>query len=191
LRASFMRILILFTFVFSCIAQASDLPKGWHMSGSNPEGYDFALESQDGRPKPSGSLTHNETARPGEFGTLMQSFFPEEYLGKRVRMTAWVKSENVEDWAALWVRVDSRDRRSTAFDNMRDRAIRGDTNWTNYEIVVDVSEDSLSLNYGVMASGKGKVWFDEFTFEIVDESVALTGTADRTRNKPTNTSFSD
>jgi len=121
----------------------------------------------------------------------MQSFFPEEYLGKRVRMTAWVKSENVEDWAALWVRVDSRDRRSTAFDNMRDRAIRGDTNWTNYEIVVDVSEDSLSLNYGVMASGKGKVWFDEFTFEIVDESVALTGTAGRTRNKPTNTSFSD
>jgi hypothetical protein len=40
------------------------------------------------------------------FGTLMQDFRAKQYVGKRVRFSAFVKSENVEGWAGLWMRVD-------------------------------------------------------------------------------------
>jgi len=41
------------------------------------------------------------------FGTLMQMAWPGEYLGKRVRFSAYVKSAKVQSgWAGLWFRID-------------------------------------------------------------------------------------
>ena len=57
------------------------------------------------------------------FGTLMQAFRADHYLGKRVRFSAFVKTENVQDWAGLWMRID-KDSASIAFDNMQNRPIK-------------------------------------------------------------------
>src|SRR5436305_8555519 len=40
------------------------------------------------------------------FGTFMQVSKPDKYLGKRVRMTGYMKSKNVTTWAGFWLRVD-------------------------------------------------------------------------------------
>ena len=40
------------------------------------------------------------------FGTLMQMFKADEYRGKRVRMSGYVKAKDASDWAGLWMRVD-------------------------------------------------------------------------------------
>jgi len=40
------------------------------------------------------------------FGTLMQDFRADHYQGKRVRFSAFVKTEAAQDWAGLWMRVD-------------------------------------------------------------------------------------
>ena len=46
-------------------------------------------------------------------------------LGKRVRMTGLVKSENVASWAGLWLRVDqSGSQQPLSFDNMGDSRIK-------------------------------------------------------------------
>jgi hypothetical protein len=126
------------------------------------------------------------------FGTLMQTCLADDYLGKRVKMTAYIKSNDVSDWAGMWLRVDSKERgKSLSFDNMQDRPIKGSNDWTKCEIILDVPAESATLNFGVLLSGTGKVWFDDVSFEIVDKMTESTGAGSRSSlpNKPTNLDF--
>ncbi len=36
----------------------------------------------------------------------MQSFDPAKYQGKKVKLVGYVKSENITEWAGLWLRID-------------------------------------------------------------------------------------
>lgn len=126
----------------------------------------------------------------------MQSFAPEDYLGKRVKLTAFIKSEDVKSWAGMWMRVDGNSNFSLSFDNMYKRAIKGTIDWTQYEIVLDVPEESTNLSFGVLLNGTGKVWMDDFKFEIVDASTPLTATSKKKeepkikkQTKPRNLNF--
>jgi hypothetical protein len=60
-------------------------------------------------------------------------------------------------------------------DGKKDRSIKGTTDWTKYEIVLDVPLNSSNLAYGALLVGTGQIWFDDIKFEIVDNSVATTG----------------
>ena len=42
---------------------------------------------------------------------------------------------------------------SKYFDNMRNRPIKGSTDWTMYEIILDVPENSYSMNFGILLAG--------------------------------------
>ncbi len=110
-----------------------------------------------------------------EFGTLLQSCSTADYAGKRVRMTSYIRSKKVKGWAGMWMRADTRGSyESLAFDNMSDRPIKGTSDWTRCEIVLDVPEDSSVLFYGILLAGTGKIWFDDVKLEIVDNDVPTT-----------------
>lgn len=49
------------------------------------------------------------------FGTVMQQFVPIQFLGKRVRMRAWLRYQNVipDSWCGLWLRIDEPNGKST------------------------------------------------------------------------------
>src|SRR5262249_33100474 len=101
------------------------------------------------------------------FGTLMQSFKPDDYRGKRVRMSGYVRSAEVKAWAGLWLRVDGPENKALAFDNMADRAVKGTTDWKKYEIVLDVPQSAQLIAFGILLSGTGQVWLDDMKFETV------------------------
>lgn len=63
------------------------------------------------------------------FGTLTQWFRADEYRGKRLRMTAYVRTSGVERWAGLWMRIDGKEKTGLAFDNMMRRPVKGTTDW--------------------------------------------------------------
>ncbi len=66
----------------------------------------------------------------------MQNSKPGKYIGKRIRMTGYMKSKNVAAWAAFWLRVDQADSKQfLSFDNMNNREIKGTTDWKKYEII--------------------------------------------------------
>ena len=72
-------------------------------------------------------------------------------------------------WAGMWLRVDSRtEMKSLSFDNMQDIPLTGTSDWTKCEIILDVPEESGTLNFGVLLSGTGRIWFDNISFEILD-----------------------
>jgi erythromycin esterase len=145
---------------------------GWILLGSSVQYYanDTSVVAHAG--DASGHLWSLKDNING-FGTLMQTFTADEYQGQRLRMSAYVKTENIEEWAGLWMRVDGSDGTS-AFDNMQDRPIQGSTDWCKHEIVLDVPEDSVSIAFGVLMGGTGQIWVDDFQFEVVDQDVPTT-----------------
>ena len=153
-----------------------DLPNGWLKAGSKPKSYEMGLDQIDGRQGKNSATIKSIDKNIEGFGTLMQQSKPDKFLGKRIKMTGYLKSENVSDWAGLWLRVDQAgSQQSLSFDNMQDRAIKGTKDWTKYEIILDVPANASMLAFGALLSGNGQIWFDNITFEIVDNSIKPTG----------------
>jgi hypothetical protein len=169
---------------------------GWFLAGSKPNSYKIGLDKSVYKTGSSSAFLESTDKDIKGFGTLMQSCLADEYLGKRIKMTAYVKSENVSDWAGMWLRIDSKETPQTGkplgFDNMQDRPIKGSNDWTKCEIILDVPNESATLNFGILLSGTGKLWFNGVSFEAVDklETQPTNLNTNYTNKKPTNLDFS-
>jgi ketosteroid isomerase-like protein len=149
------------------------LPVGWMAGGGKPAHFEI---------KPDTTVKHGGAASASvrfiatqyeSNSVLMQQFKADAYRGKRVRMSAWVKTETANDIARLWLRIDTLNS-MPSFDNMGNRPIRGVTDWKRYEIVLDVPAEAVNLAFGVMSFGTGRIWVDDFAFEAVGADVAET-----------------
>ncbi len=156
------------------------VPEGWFLAGSKPANYDTGTDAQAvNNGKPSAYLKA-KTDSEG-FGTLMQSISAEQYRGKRVRFSAYVKSQDVNRWSGLWMRVDGPTPASggappaTAFDNMQNRAIKGTQLWRQYEVVLDVDAKAAGVSFGILLDGPGEVWLNSVGFEVVSDNTPVTG----------------
>lgn len=153
-----------------------DLPKSWFKAGSEPKKYEMGIDKGAGRDGKNAATIQSKDKKINGFGTLMQDCLPDNYLGKRIRMSGFIKSKDVDDKAGFWLRVDqSHSNDPLSFDNMLNRPIKGTTEWKKYEIVLDVPVNAINIAYGALLVGTGQIWFDEITFEIVDNSVPTTG----------------
>jgi hypothetical protein len=149
-------------------------PSGWFIAGNKPAEYESgrdAAAAYNGHP--SAYLRAKASSVDG-FGTLMQNFRADHYLGKRVRFSAFVKTQDTQDWVGLWMRVD-KESKQLAFDNMQRRAIKGTTDWKKYEVVLDVPQEATGIFFGVLLSGSGTVWINGANFEVVGLNVPTTG----------------
>lgn len=152
---------------------ADEIP-GWIKAGSHPGDYDMGVDRAVMLGNhPSGFIKSNKPDSQG-FGTYMQMFDAGDYRGKRVRFSALVRTENVENGSALWMRVDGESRSGIAFDNMQKRQIKGTQNWARYSVVLDVDPKARAIAFGVMLHGKGAVWINEVGFATVGQDVAVT-----------------
>lgn len=148
-------------------------PRGWFLAGDHPQNYLTGIDrNMMYQGHPSAYLKAKPSATEG-FGTLMQQFDAREYVGKRVRLSAWAKSESVDKWAGLWMRVD-KDSKSVAFDNMQNRAIKGTSDWQKYAVVLDVPKDATGIFFGILLQETGSVWLNGVKFETVGTEVPVT-----------------
>lgn len=169
------------------------LPDGWIKAGSDPAHYEMGV---DGGTVMEGSVAAYIESLEGDakgFGTLMQSCSAAEFKGSKVKFTGYLKTENVSAWAGLWLRVDGREGgKPLSFDNMQDRALKGTADWTYCEIILEVPENSHTLNFGALLVGNGKIWFDALKFEKVPDDAPSTAKPDTPLlKKPTNINFED
>lgn len=116
-------------------------------------------------------------------GSLLQSIIADPYRNKRVRMSVYVKSKDVET-GFLYMRVDGPDT-SLTFANNKIRPIEETTDWILYQITLDVPEEGVNIDFGAALMGQGTLWVDDYSLEIVDRSVpsddmAAKGTLQRT-----------
>jgi len=165
-------IIIFATFIIANIGD--QVPKGWFAAGSNPSEYEMGIDNSNFENGQSCAYIKSKAPKENEFGTLMQTISAENYSGKRLKLSGYVKSEIVDGWSGVWMRIDGENNQQLGFDNMRDRAIKGTTDWKEYEIILDIPTNSKTINYGVLLGGNGKVWFDNFKLVEVDKSVQVT-----------------
>jgi hypothetical protein len=150
-------------------------PDGWWIAGSYPADYEVSIDKTIAHSGQASGSIKSRRDRPRGFGTLMQMCKADPYRGQHVRMSAYVKAQDVSNWAGLWMRVDGVAGKVISFDNMQGRPIQGTADWNRYEIVLDVPAESLHLAFGVLLTGKGQVWIDDVQFETVGPDVPLTG----------------
>lgn len=168
--------------------------KGWSITGSHKHEYELSTTDERIEGKRV-ALLRSKVENPGGFGAQVQSFLAEKYLGKRVRFSGVLRTDSVDGWAGLWMRVDGHDTHrsgeSLAFDNMEDRSLSGTTEWTPCNIVLEVSDEALRILVGTILSGKGAVYMAGFNLEVVGDDVPTTGPGRITREEPVNLDFEE
>lgn len=89
---------------------------------------------------------------------------PNNYVGKSIRLSGYIKTENVTDgYAGLWMRIDPQQ----AFDNMGNKGVKGTTDWKQYEIVLPLTpRETQNIAVGGLLAGKGKMWLDGLQVSI-------------------------
>jgi erythromycin esterase-like protein len=150
-------------------------PPGW--AGTQPSGtYSLGVDRTQRHGGSAAAFIEGLLSPGGTFATMSQSVRADAYRGKRIRWSAWVKSEdlNATD-AGLWMRVDSPGA-TTAFDNMSNRSVNGTSDWHQVSVVLDVSANAIGVSLGMLLDGHGVLLVDDAKLETVGNDVPSTNT---------------
>jgi hypothetical protein len=161
------------------VLPSTPLPlSNWEVSKQgNPAAYIFGLELTerfDGSPV---GFIRSKGDDPKGFGTAMQAFDARDYQGGHLRISGWLKTENVKDWTGLWGGVEGENNTDTSWDNMAARKLNGTTDWQQFDLVVEAPEKSEEIIAGVILFGPGHVWYRDLQFAAVGKDMPLTGFA--------------
>lgn len=151
--------------------KAPPLPDGWIVTGTGrPNLYRVGIDpSLPGAVKIE-TLDRSSLVAADAMASLMQSIAADDYRGGLVRISAELRSRGAER-GVLWMRVDPDGGRHLRFDNMHQRKtngpLRGDVDWVERSIVLDVPDEAVSIHYGIMLGGGGELWARNFRVEAL------------------------
>lgn len=94
-----------------------------------------------------------------DFGSVMQQRGAADYRGASLSFTAELKGEEV-DAASVWMRVDDRQGRRLAFDNLLRKpgaALAGSFDWTPISVELPVATEAERVAYGILLKGRGRL----------------------------------
>lgn len=149
-------------------------PLAWAVRGT---GYELSVDTTqrlDGAASLRSRRTDTTPFDPGagRFGVATQSAPHAPALGRTLRLTGWIRTENVSAGSAgLWLRVDGGGR-ILQLDNMSQRGARGTTPWTRYVVELPVDSGATGVCFGVLHPGSGTAWFDSLRLEVVGPTMA-------------------
>ena len=155
-------------------------PPGWSKNGAKPEAYVVGVDSlQMWGGMPSAYAESLSPTVDSGFGGMMQMASAENYVGKRVRLSGWIKTEEANQGGGhLWLRIDGQERgQMLGFDNMDNRPVKGTSDWQEASVVLDVPAGASALAYGFFVSGGGKMWVNGQRIEEVGPEVPSTNMA--------------
>jgi hypothetical protein len=171
------------------------LPQDWLvMDNTERNNYRLGLDPQ----QPGTALIESRYARgkgvvleDKHFGTLMQSILADDYRDLSVKITASVRTEDANA-GSIWMRVDGAKGQVLRFDNMitrrKDGALKGTTDWTELQVVLEVPQEAESIHYGFLLLGHGRLWGRDFRIEATRDNVRSTSTNSYLK-RPTNLGF--
>ena len=169
----------------SATRKVKDL-KVWEFRAAYPDAYDHGADAEAGAPGGSAALIRLIPEISADryidltkaMGGYMQTASARPYRGKRVAVSAQLRSEGVSHGATILASVGGAPGETFAYDNLknhRDGWLFGDNPWTSRKVVLDVDDDAESLFFGFFLKGAGAVWAADFSVDVVDTSIPLTG----------------
>jgi hypothetical protein len=164
-------------------AVAVGIPPGWQGTIGVSKNYEIGLYRTDRHGGRSSAYIDGPLLFTPEVGILEQLVRADNYRGRRMRLSAWVKGHGiVGPIAGLWMRVDGAGV-VTGYDNMANRAEHGTTDWHQVSVVLDVPADALGIVIGAMLQGggtfgSGTLFIDDMKLEVVGTDVPSTNLFD-------------
>ncbi len=115
--------------------------------------------------------------QPQERVTLQQTVLANQhYAGKRIRISASMKTASVVSQASLFLHVSP----ATSFagsppaEELIERPVSGTTDWTHYEIEADVPRKwGQMLSFGIALHGQGQIWVKNIQMETVEKQANM------------------
>ncbi|MCW5939596.1 MAG: hypothetical protein KF884_01275 [Fimbriimonadaceae bacterium] len=147
------------TTVISADFEDGKTPARW---GVTSEGYEFQVGSERG--EKSGRL---KMVRSGlaPFGNFMSIVPANELRGKKVTLTARLRSDTPGTRAQMWMRVDLESGGMGGFDNMSDRPVALPT-WQDAKIEMDIDAEAKHIAIGFIATPQGDISFDDVQLKV-------------------------
>jgi hypothetical protein len=138
---------------------------GW-IGWGNTTHYDFGFDKQNGRNNTvCGFISAKSNAAP-DSASLVEAFEADRYKGRRVRFSAYLKTQGASN-AELWLRAEDSDHNILAMDRTNKNPVKITADWTEYSCELDVPVQSATIKFGATLSTAGQLWIDDASFEVV------------------------
>jgi hypothetical protein len=153
-------------------------PGWWFIQHAGPTSFEFAIDDKVAKDGKQSLRIQRTGTQP--FGLVLQRVKPDRFRGKRARLSAFLRLENVEpygrgalrDMSGAVLMLRSQGGSGMTLDDMRDRPLRGTKPWTEVSVEIDVPPSANVLEFAAMLSGTGTLWVDAVRLEVVDPSDA-------------------
>lgn len=107
-----------------------------------------------------------QVPQPLGFADLRQAILAENYQNRRIRLSADIKTDGIEQQAGLYLRVidpamtrSPEERQQVAFEGTRD--------WTRSERQVEVPPESIDILFRISLTGNGQIWVANVQLESI------------------------
>jgi serine/threonine protein kinase len=147
-------------------------PPGWLFNSTDPDEYEHGLDRTYSA-RGAAAYIKSRAAEANGIALLAQLIEPAPFAGKRVRVTAMLRSSGVRS-GGLMFEVGSES--GFGAGNAGNLPLSGSNEWGRHAVVFDVPGDAVSLAIGFALAGPGTVWADNFSIDVVDASTPLTRT---------------
>jgi hypothetical protein len=148
---------------------------GWHKYSQRFSAYESGVDKDVKHGGEASGYLKAEQANlehvPGELGQKIRA---DEYRGQRVRLTAYIKTKDVEGGVGIGMGSLLPDGSRGPYDDMTTRLITGTNDWQQVQVVVDVPEEATTILMGVVMYGPGQMWADDLQLDVVGKDVPLT-----------------
>ncbi len=147
------------------------MPAGWYLVGILKPEVEFSADSQV---KYSGNYSAKTTV--SQLTSRLRSFGPPNWAqditkgipaGKKIRLTAYVKTEGVEGIAPVAIQCWNKEKIVRFGTTQHKFPIGGTTDWQKVSFEMEVPEDTVKIRILCMLSGTGTAWFDDVKIKVI------------------------
>ncbi|HEV7607879.1 MAG TPA: hypothetical protein VGO61_11110 [Steroidobacteraceae bacterium] len=158
----------------------------WGLRGDAPHDYVVTLD-REVRTSGEASALISSLRNSNGYATMFQTSAAGPVRGRRVEFSVDLRTRGATRGANVLLRAEDAHGRTVAFDNMVtsydadrrpdqliNRGITGDTEWSTQHVVVDIPDEARVITYGVSLFGAGKAWIDNARIEVVSDDLETT-----------------
>ena len=149
-------------------------PAGWNITAGTP-----AIGTTVTDVKSGGQAAYLSGAFQLELKsfTMVQYVRADDYRGKRVQLSAWVKPRNVTNVvnSGIWMRVDGPGT-TLGYDDMSLRPVFGGGDWRQVFVVLDVPSTAMGIALGALFQASNTLLVDDMRLTIVGTDIQSTST---------------
>ena len=148
------------------------LPSIWTLAGNNQTEYEGGTDDTERFGGKSSGYIKSKGFNIAGYGVLATAVAAGPFCGRTVRLSAWVKTDDVQRWSGLWIGTETPAHRFTPTGTPDpwfnvDRSLRGCRDWKRYTLDLAVPADATRVLFGVAVAGRGTAYINEVRLDPV------------------------